>query len=131
LNIAPSVLPVIRLGDPLEKGQTTIQAALAGGLSYTRSSRPGLAPKDSGYIINIILGKRLINGDNKKFVQELFIYVYISQAVKTNRESSDKDIMEGRILEDIDDTDTDYELTKCYKYSREYKLTTIEYFQII
>jgi hypothetical protein len=129
--MAPGVLPVIRPGDPLEKGQTTIQAALVGGLSYTRPPRLGPAPKDSGRIINTILGRRLIGGDNEKFIQELFASVRISQAAKIDREPGDKDMMEGRILQDNDNGDTDYEPIKYYKYSCEYKLVVIEYFQII
>jgi hypothetical protein len=40
-------------------------------------------------------------------------------------------MMEGRILQDNDNGDTDYEPIKYYKYSCEYKLVVIEYFQII
>ena len=127
--MAPSSLLVIRQSDPLEKGQTTIQAALTGGLSYTRPPRPGPVPKDSGRIINTVFGRRLISGDNKKFVQELFAGIRISQAAETNREPGDKDIMEGRIPKDNDNRDVDYEPTKRYKYSRKHKLAAIEYFQ--
>ncbi|PMD14958.1 hypothetical protein NA56DRAFT_358770 [Hyaloscypha hepaticicola] len=56
----------------IKKGQTTIQATLARGLSYIRQPRPGPVPKDSGRIIDIVLGKRLLGGDNEKLVQELF-----------------------------------------------------------
>jgi hypothetical protein len=69
-----------------------------------------------------------VGGDNEKFVQELFVGVRISQATKTNREPGDKDIIEGRIPEDINNSDTNYEPSKRYKYSREHKLATIEYF---
>ena len=131
LAMVPGVVPTIRPTGPLEKGQTTIQAALAGGLSYLRPPRPGPVPKDSGRFVNTILGRRLIGGDNEKFVQELFTSIHISQATKTSREPGDKDIIKGRIPEDINDTDTDYEPTKHYKYNREYKLIIIEYFQII
>ena len=124
--MAPSIIPTIRPTGPLEKGQTTIQAALAGGLSYLRPPRPGPVPKDSGRFVNTILGRRLIRGDNEKFVQELFTGIRISQAIETSKEPGNKDIIKGRILKDIDNTNTDYELTKCYKYNREYKLITIE-----
>ena len=126
--MAPSIIPTIRPTGPLEKGQTTIQAALAGGLSYLRPPRPGPVPKDSGRFVNTILGRRLIRGDNEKFVQELFTGIRISQAIETSKEPGNKDIINGRILKDIDNTNTDYELTKRYKYNREYKLITIEYF---
>jgi hypothetical protein len=59
----------------------------------------------------------------------LFAGVRISQA--TDREPGDKDIVEGRILEEDDDGDADYEPTKRYKYSREHRLAAIEYFQTI
>lgn len=65
--MAPSVVPAIRANEPREKGQTTIQAALTGGLSYVRLPRPGPVPKDSGRIIDTVLGRRLIGGDNERF----------------------------------------------------------------
>ena len=114
LAMAPGVVPTIRPTGPLEKGQTTIQAALARGLSYLRSPRPSPVPKDSGRFVNTILGRRLIRGDNEKFVQELFTGIRISQAIETSKEPGNKDIIKGRILKDIDNTNTDYELTKCY-----------------
>lgn len=77
--MAPGVIPTIRPTGPLEKGQITIQAALAGGLSYLCPPRPGPVPKDSGRFVNTILGKWLIGGDNEKFVQELFAGIRISQ----------------------------------------------------
>jgi hypothetical protein len=126
ISVAPDC--TIRPTGPLEKGQTTIQAALAKGLSYLRPPRLGLVPKDSGRFVNTILGKRLIKGNNKKFVQELFVSIRISQAIETSGEPGNKDIIKGRIPKDIDNTDIDYESIKCYKYNREYKLIVIEYF---
>jgi hypothetical protein len=127
LKMPPGIVPAVRLAEPLEKGQTTIQAALTGGLSYIRPPRPGPTPKDSSRILNTILGRRLIGGDNEKFVQQLFAGIHISQAIDS--ESSNRDIVEGQALEDNDEGDTDYEPTKRYKYNREHKLATIKYFQ--
>jgi hypothetical protein len=64
----PGIVPAIRTAEPLEKGQTTIQATLAGGLSFAPPPRPGPALKDSGRIINTIRDRRLIGGDNNRFV---------------------------------------------------------------
>ncbi len=124
------IAPAIRPSKALEKGQTTIEAALAGGLSYTRPPRPGPVPKDSGRIINTQRGRRLLGGDNDRFVRELFASVRIAQT--TDSEPGDKDIVKGRFEEgndSADDGEFEYISTKCYKYSREYKLIAIEYFQ--
>ena len=64
-------------------------------------------------------------------MQELFISVYIAQVANTDKEPGDKDIIKGCILKGTDNCNINYEFIKCYKYSREYKLITIEYFQII
>jgi hypothetical protein len=77
----PGIVPAVRPIEPLEKGQTTIQAALAGGPSYIRLPRPGPVLKESGRIIDTILGRRLIGGANEKFLQELFAGVRISQVI--------------------------------------------------
>jgi hypothetical protein len=125
----PGVMPAIRTAEPLEKGQTTIQAALARGLSFARQPRPGPAPKDSGRIINTIRGRRFIGGDNDRFVQELFAGVRLAQIA--DGEPGNKDIVKGRFEEednDGDDGEFEYMPTKRYKYSREYKLTAIKYF---
>ena len=47
-----------------------------------RPPRPRPIPKDSGRTISTVLGRRLISGDNEKFVQELFAGVRISQAIE-------------------------------------------------
>ena len=120
-------MPAIRVNRPIEKGQTTIQAALAGALSYVRPPRPGPVPKDSGRVIGTVLGRRLIGGENERFVQELFAGVRISQVVEG--EPGDQDIVEGRIPIDDDDSEDNYYPSKRYKYSREHKLAAIEYFQ--
>jgi hypothetical protein len=46
-----------------------------------RQPRLGPVLKDSGRIIDIVLGRRLLGGDNEKLVQELFASVRISQVV--------------------------------------------------
>jgi hypothetical protein len=74
----PSVVPVIRPAEPLEKGQTTIQASLARGLSYIRPPRPGPVPKDSSRITNTTRVRRLLGGANERFVQELFAGVRLA-----------------------------------------------------
>ena len=73
-------MPSFHANAPVKKRQTTIQATLSKGLSYTRQPRPGLVLKDSDHIIDT-LGRRLLGGDNEKLVQELFASVYISQVI--------------------------------------------------
>ena len=124
--MAPGVVPSFRANAPIEKGQATIQAALSRGLSYMRPPCPGPVPKDSGRIIGTVLGRRLLNGDNEKLVQELFASIHISQAVDS--EPGDQDDLEGRFLVNDNDSEEDYSPSKCYKYTREYKLARIEYF---
>jgi hypothetical protein len=43
--MAPGVMPAVRLFTSLERGQTTIQIALNGGLIFKPPLRPGPAPK--------------------------------------------------------------------------------------
>jgi len=70
----------IRLEEPLERGQTTIFGTLNSRLSIQRPPpplRPGLVPKASGQS-NIVLGRRLIGGQLKKQVVELFAAVWLA-----------------------------------------------------
>lgn len=76
--MAPGIVPAVRPNEPLERGQTTIQATLARGLTFQRPPRPGPAAKDSSRILNTVRGRRLIGGDNERFVQELFTSVRLS-----------------------------------------------------
>jgi len=52
--------------------------------------------------------------------------------VVEDEESGDLDIINNiDVDDDLDDIEFEYILTKRYSYSREYKLTAIDYFQII
>jgi hypothetical protein len=68
--------------EPLEAGQTTIIGALNCGLSLARPPlppRPGKTPKRFGQS-DTVLGRRLVGGQNKKQVVELFATCRLAQS---------------------------------------------------
>jgi hypothetical protein len=123
------LVPQLRLDEPLERGQTTIFGALNGGLGIQRPlpPRPGLAPRASGQA-NTVLGRRLIGGQSKKDMLELFASVRLTQ--EEDGEPGDVDIINSRVIVDDDEqvNEVDYTPSKQYSYSREHKLAAIDYF---
>ncbi len=121
----PGVLPSVRPGEPLERGQTTIFSSLNRGLAIQRPPRPSPTPKAAGQA-NTVLGRRLIGGTNERQVLELFASVRLTQA--DNAEPGDVELVNRGTIEEEDD-DYEYTPSKRYSYSHEHKLATIDYFQ--
>jgi hypothetical protein len=122
-------LPRVRQDEPLEPGQTTIFNTLNSGLGLHRPNppRPGRVPKPSGQS-NTVLGRRLIGGENKKYIVKLFATIRLTQ--EDNGEPRDVDIANNKELPEEDDKDFEYMPSgKRYTYSREHKLAAIDYFQ--
>jgi hypothetical protein len=107
--------PRLRIEEPLERGQTTIFGTLNGALSIQRPTpapRPGPASKASGQA-NIVLGRRLIRGQNERQVIELFTAIRLAQ--EEDSEPRDVNIINGRAgPEDAEEEDIDYIPTKRY-----------------
>jgi hypothetical protein len=111
--------PCIRLNKPLELGQTTILNTLNRGLALQRpppAPRPSPQPKSSGQA-NIVLGRRLICGLNKKQVVKLFTTIRLTQ--EEDREPRDLDIINNKEVKEEDNNDFEYLPTKRYIYSQE------------
>ena len=125
--MAPGVVPAVRPSTSLERGQTTIQTALNGGLIFKPPPRPGPAPKPAGQA-NTVLGRRIIGGPREKEVQKLFAAIRLVQS--ENSEPGDININQGRFPTVEEDEEFDYMPTKQYAYSREQKLAAINYFQL-
>jgi hypothetical protein len=119
-------VPAIRYTNSLERGQTTIFSTLNGGLSLQRPPRPGPVPKAAGQA-NTVLGRRLVGGTIEKEVVELFATVRLAQTEEG--EPRDEDIVNGRVVDEVEDDEDEYIPTKRYSYSREHKLAAIDYFQ--
>jgi hypothetical protein len=84
-------LPRVRQDEPLEPGQTTICNTLNGSLGLHRPNpppRPRRVLKPSGQS-NTILGRRLVGGENEKYVVKLFVTVCLAQ--EDNREPGDNE----------------------------------------
>ena len=77
-----------------------------------------------------MLGRRLINRENKQYIIKLFVIIRLTQ--KDDREPGDIDIINDKEVSDNKDDDFEYILSrKRYAYSREHKLAAIDYFQTI
>jgi hypothetical protein len=84
-------------------------------------------PKPSGQS-NTVLGRRLIGGENEKYIVKLFATIRLTQ--EDDREPRDIDIANNKELLEEDDKDFEYMPSgKQYVYSREHKLAAIDYFQ--
>jgi hypothetical protein len=84
-------------------------------------------PKPSGQS-NTVLGRRLIGGENEKYIVKLFATIRLTQ--EDDREPRDIDIANDKELLEEDDKDFEYMPSgKQYVYSREHKLAAIDYFQ--
>jgi hypothetical protein len=72
-------LPRVRQDEPLEPGQTTIFNTLNSGLGlyWPNPPRPRRILKPSSQS-NIVLGRRLISGENKKYIIKLFVTIRLT-----------------------------------------------------
>jgi hypothetical protein len=74
-----------------------------------------------------VLGRRLIDGENKQYIIKLFATIRLTQ--EDNREPRDIDIINDKEVLDNEDNNFEYILSgKRYAYSREHKLAAIDYF---
>jgi hypothetical protein len=77
-----------------------------------------------------VLGRRLISGENEKYIVKLFATIRLTQ--EDDGEPRDIDIVNDKELPKEDDEDFEYMPSgKRYVYSQEHKLTAIDYFQTI
>jgi hypothetical protein len=74
-----------------------------------------------------VLGRQLINRENKQYIVKLFATIRLTQ--EDYREPRDIDIVNDKEVLDNENNDFEYILSrKQYAYSREHKLAAIDYF---